>query len=171
MRYEMEKYIDGLAKCMEKARIASECTATDLDINYKIISALVPNGYVHLQECSGYAYLLSKLRMDQVRALGYNTNENAYLYCQLKFCKEFLEAKLKDFLALKEDDEIKEYFVISNYKYNEGMLMENGHIFVAYQDEFDDIIHFYPYPDATGFRSGYGDGIPELSQDIDMYVL
>lgn len=167
MRYELEKYIKGMEKGMELAKSASGCTDEDLDINYKIISALAPNFREAQEHLVDYTFFLTELRKEQVKALGYNTNDSAYLYCQLKFCKEFLQEKLAEFLSLKEDDGIKEYFVIANYEYNEGVLMENGHIFAVYEDEFGDIVHFYPYPDATGFRNGYGDGIPELEENFD----
>lgn len=134
--------------------MASGCTEKDLDINYKIISALAPKRYFReVQEhLLDYTSFLTELRMEQVKVLGYNTNDSAYLFCQLKFCKEFLQAKLEEFLSLKEDGEIKEYYVIANYEYNESVLMENGHIFVVYEDECGDIIHFYPYPGCNWFQ-------------------
>ena len=57
--------------------------------------------------------LLKILRMEEVKALGYKTNDAAYLYCQLRFYKEYLEEQYVE--IQEEKDEFKEYYVLSNY--------------------------------------------------------
>jgi hypothetical protein len=105
--------------------------------------------------------------MQQAVALGYKSNVSAYLYCQLKFCKDFFESKLADFAAL--DDEIKEYYIISNYVYRSGVPIENGHMFAICKDDTDYVTYFEPLPEETGFRNSYGEGIPDAKEDNPIF--
>lgn len=168
MKHDIKKYIDYLTECMEKEKIKSECSDEDLNVNYKLMSALMLGDYNTFQEHAGdKLYMLGELKMQQAVALGYKSNVSAYLYCQLKFCKDFFESKLADFAAL--DDEIKEYYIISNYVYRSGVPIENGHMFVICKDDTDYITYFEPLPEETGFRNSYGEGIPDVKEDNPIF--
>ena len=168
MKYDMKKYIDYLTKCMEKEKVKSKCNDDDLRINYKLMSTLMLGDYNTFKQRAGdRLYMLGELKMQQAVALGHKSNVSAYLYCQLKFCRDFFKTKLEDFIAL--DDEIKEYYIISNYVYRSGVPIENGHMFAICKDDTDYVAYFEPLPEETGFRNSYGEGIPDVKEDNPIF--
>lgn len=117
-KYDIDEYLSNLEKWMDEAKILSGCNDTDLEMNYKVISTIIPTGgqyyYVKTKIMNkSVTNLLKILRMEEVKALCYKTNEAAYLYCQLRFYKEYLEEQYVE--IQEEKDEFKEYYILSNY--------------------------------------------------------
>lgn len=117
-KYDIDEYISNLEKWMDEARKLSGCNDTELEMNYKVISTIIPTGgqYYYVKKKimnKSVTNLLKILRMEEVKALGYKTNEAAYLYCQLRFYKEYLEEQYVE--IQEEKDEFKEYYILSNY--------------------------------------------------------
>ena len=125
------------------------------------------NYNIFKQRAGDRLYMLGELKMQQAVALGHKSNVSAYLYCQLKFCRDFFKIKLEDFITL--GDEIKEYYIISNYVYRSGVPIENGHMFAICKDVTDYVAYFEPLPEETGFRNSYGEGIPDVKEDNPIF--
>mgnify|MGYP004546327587 CR=1 FL=1 len=118
-KYDISEYISNLEKWMEEAKKLSGCNDTELETNYKVMSTIIPVGgqynYIKTKVMNkSVMNLLKILRMEEVKALDCKTNEAAYLYCQLRFYKEYLEEQYVE--IQEEKDEFKEYYVLSNYK-------------------------------------------------------
>jgi hypothetical protein len=67
MKHDIKKYIDYLTECMEKEKIKSECSDEDLNVNYKLMSALMLGDYNTFQEHAGdKLYMLGELKCSRL---------------------------------------------------------------------------------------------------------
>lgn len=143
-KYDISEYISNLEKWMEEAKKLSDCNDTELETNYKVMSTIIPMGgeynYIKSKVMNkSVTNLLKILRMEEVKALGYKTNEAAYLYCQLRFYKEYLEEQYVE--IQEEKDEFKEYYVLSNYTqhlikgFEEYYIISDGDEIIRHEDE------------------------------------
>ena len=143
-KYDISEYISNLEKWMEEAKKLSGCNEDELEINYKIISTITPTGgaynwYKKRIMNESVMILLENLRMEEIKALGYKTKEAAYLYCQLRFYKEYLEEQYAE--IQEEKDDFKEYYVLSNYTqhlvegFEEYYIIKDGDEIIRNKDE------------------------------------
>lgn len=165
-RFEISDYLKFLSQCIIEAKKNSDCTDEELDINYRVYSKLPYfilnyNSYKKYRE-EKFDSFLQSIRMEILKEFNVKTNKSAYLYCQLKFCKEMIEDKL---IGLDLDENGKgdciDCYIVSDYKFIPDFLMEDGEIYMIYKDKFD-VITFVFLPCSLGFHINRISGLPNL---------
>lgn len=159
-KYNIVDYITNLQKWMEEAKTASCCNEDVLDLNYKVIS-----GITGFNDCSYDNFkskflnddilnLMSILKRNILKNLNCKTNDAAVLYCQLKFCKEFLEECLRE--IQEEQEEFEEWYVLTNYEWSpfvkDSAISEPVRMFCIEHYKDGDIVNNELLINSDGFK-------------------